>query len=66
MQHLFHLILSQKFNALYLSVANQAVANQTVSNQTVSKWPKEFDSKALILFQVEWEEGKIKSVLDKS
>ena len=50
MQHLFHLILSQKFNALYLSVANQAVANQTVSNQTVSKWPKEFDSKALILF----------------
>ena len=45
MQHLFHLILYQKFNALYLSVANQAVANQTVSNQTVSKWPKEFDSK---------------------
>ena len=40
MQHLFHLILPQKFNALYLSVTNQ-----TVANQTVSKWPTEFGSK---------------------
>ena len=45
MQHLFHLILPQTFNALYLSVTNQTVANQTVSNQTVSKWPTEFGSK---------------------